>query len=399
MVDESRILRQRVESLRDRADRLVVGSPGTDVMVGQVYNGGAGIPTTVPNQFAVHPVTVAGQECEGCTPTVTADASSKTIFTVLGGGKVPVAGDNLVARVVGGRWVADRIKVVTQTANCTICVVLSPCVGDKSGFNVNLVKGTLLNANQTSGADGKACFPIGLSGLQSSGTYNYTVTRSGWPSQSGTISVASGACTGGATINSQAVYVNQAPTGYNCCYTGNVQDFSQGGIFVHDICYNTPIPNTLILSDGLGSVTLGMSAITGSSCMWEGCAMRTTQEAITTCSPYDTNNIVHGVDVPVLFQLAGTAITNGTGNFTVTLTVPGCSSTAFPGMPHDFAVSGYTCATMNQHTGIGRGGPTGPVSSCSPFSWSASIATDSNDPSWYPFIGIYGGSIGMSASA
>lgn len=104
---EYRQIRRRQDDLRNSLDR--VPSPdlfGTPRMRGQVFNAGS-MPTTVPGQFAVHPVNVTGAETEGIIPTFTADTSRKAIFTVLGPG-VPVVSDILTAAGINGRWVAEK---------------------------------------------------------------------------------------------------------------------------------------------------------------------------------------------------------------------------------------------------------------------------------------------------
>jgi hypothetical protein len=104
---ELRTLRRRQAELADRLAR----DPGDTLAQGpallvKVFAETA-VPTATLKYFACHPVKVGGAESEGTAPTLTADASQKLYVAVLGG-PVPVAGDYLIARLVGGRWVAGK---------------------------------------------------------------------------------------------------------------------------------------------------------------------------------------------------------------------------------------------------------------------------------------------------
>lgn len=103
-------------------------------MLVQVFNNGS-IPTTVDKYFACHPVEPGGAECEGCTPTFTAD--SGTVFVLVIGPRVPVAGDYLMAEPIGGRWVAENPKGGSGPCNvspfCTRSFPLTAFVGDGLG--------------------------------------------------------------------------------------------------------------------------------------------------------------------------------------------------------------------------------------------------------------------------
>lgn len=64
------------------------------------------VPTTTRKYFAMHPVDVLGTETEGGTGSKTVDAT-KTFYAFVVGTTAPVAGDDLVCRFVGHRWVAE----------------------------------------------------------------------------------------------------------------------------------------------------------------------------------------------------------------------------------------------------------------------------------------------------
>ena len=101
-----RQLRRRQTDLAAQIDRQPgPPDPGTTAQVVQVYNGGA-MPATAPGQYDCHPVTVTGAETEGGAVTATADSGRSLVVIVLN--TVPAVGDYLVARLIGGRWVARK---------------------------------------------------------------------------------------------------------------------------------------------------------------------------------------------------------------------------------------------------------------------------------------------------
>lgn len=106
MVDsrELRTLRDRQEAARVALDRIGYASPGSAPMLVQVYQQTT-IPTATGKFFAAHPVDPGGAEGEGNTPTFSAD--SGTVFVLVVGSRVPIAGDYLIAEPIDGRWVAE----------------------------------------------------------------------------------------------------------------------------------------------------------------------------------------------------------------------------------------------------------------------------------------------------
>jgi hypothetical protein len=76
-------------------------------LVGQVFANPT-VPTSTGQYFSVHPVDVSGPEQEAGAGVLTTDASRTFLVDVVGS-KPAVAGDYLICRFVGNRWVADRM--------------------------------------------------------------------------------------------------------------------------------------------------------------------------------------------------------------------------------------------------------------------------------------------------
>lgn len=121
---EIRRLRRRQADLDAAMDRAE-GEPTAReaAFLGRVYSGGA-IPATVPNTYLTHPVVLSGTESEGTAPTAVVNTAAGVPVVVLGP-RVPIVGDDLLARKVGGRWVAQTGKVsggdTVALTNCTGC--------------------------------------------------------------------------------------------------------------------------------------------------------------------------------------------------------------------------------------------------------------------------------------
>lgn len=106
MRDEWDRLRRRLDAL-PRPARAGPGG-GSPAFVGRVFANTA-VPTTTGVFFSVYPVSHLGPEVEGGTATATVDTTNTLVRAFVAGGKVPVAGDDLICRLIGSRWVADRI--------------------------------------------------------------------------------------------------------------------------------------------------------------------------------------------------------------------------------------------------------------------------------------------------
>ena len=99
--------------LRARQDRrrLPGDSPHapsqSPAFVGQVFASRA-VPATAGCFYSVHPVSILGTEGESNPGSLTVDANSSVLVYVMGG-RPPVAGDALICRFIGNRWVADPL--------------------------------------------------------------------------------------------------------------------------------------------------------------------------------------------------------------------------------------------------------------------------------------------------
>jgi hypothetical protein len=100
--------RLRQADLATRAARLP-GDPfvGPPAFVGRVF-ANPSVPTSTGKYFSVHPVSVLGVEAEGNPGARTVDATRTALVYVIGS-QAPLAGDDLVCRFVGNRWVAERM--------------------------------------------------------------------------------------------------------------------------------------------------------------------------------------------------------------------------------------------------------------------------------------------------
>lgn len=140
----NRQLRERIASLESAIDR--VGPPsvsGTPRLAVQVYDGGA-MPTAADRFYLTHPVSLDGDEVEGGTATVVADATQTIPVVFLGG--VPVVGDVVTAFAVGGRWVAERGR--TSVGSCCIYPCL-PCSIPRKDLTIAWVNPLAGNGSDT----------------------------------------------------------------------------------------------------------------------------------------------------------------------------------------------------------------------------------------------------------
>lgn len=83
------------------------------VVVGQVF-AAKSVPTTTGVYYSVHPVFVAGTEAEGGSGILNVD-TSRSFLVYLVGSAPAVAGDSLLCRFIGSRWVAERMSHATST--------------------------------------------------------------------------------------------------------------------------------------------------------------------------------------------------------------------------------------------------------------------------------------------
>lgn len=118
MSDPDRHLRAVHAERADAFARLPNNPPeSTPSFVGKVVDGGS-MPTTGGKFFLLEPVDADGTESEGGTATLSADSTRK-IPTLVLGDDPPEVGDYLVAKAIGGLWVADR--GCGSSAVCLLC--------------------------------------------------------------------------------------------------------------------------------------------------------------------------------------------------------------------------------------------------------------------------------------
>lgn len=112
----------------------------------------ATVPTATGKYFACHPVVLGGVEAEGETPSFAADAAQALYVAVLGG-TAPEAGDRLLARLVGGRWLAESGGASTPPVPCaTDCLQFTACSLPLSNAAVTLKLGATVVGTCTTDA-------------------------------------------------------------------------------------------------------------------------------------------------------------------------------------------------------------------------------------------------------
>jgi hypothetical protein len=132
VTDDDAQLRRRQDDARKALEAL--SSPegrAAAVYSGQIFDGGA-IPNSVPRMFYTHPFGASATEAAGAVPTVTIGTETVPVL-VLGPG-VPVAGDRLIARQVGGTWVAPMMGGYPSGPS-TPC---HPCAIPRRDLNLSL---------------------------------------------------------------------------------------------------------------------------------------------------------------------------------------------------------------------------------------------------------------------
>jgi hypothetical protein len=126
-------LRDRIRRLKETLSRLNRPVPAPPALLCQVKDLGH-MPTTLPGEFAVTPVTVGGGTTEGGAYAVT--PRSGTGFVTVIGNRVPAAGDVLLARLCGRRWAAES----RGGSRCTLVVTAAGLCGGISGATVTVFR-------------------------------------------------------------------------------------------------------------------------------------------------------------------------------------------------------------------------------------------------------------------
>jgi hypothetical protein len=123
MRNRSFIIRSRQNDLAIAVGRGASASSLLNpVVVGQVFAAHS-IPTSSGVYYSVHPVSVAGSEAEGGPGDFIAD-SSRSFLVYLVGSTPAIAGDYLLCRFIGNRWVAERMH---HAGSSKISLLGCPC--------------------------------------------------------------------------------------------------------------------------------------------------------------------------------------------------------------------------------------------------------------------------------
>lgn len=253
MSDPRRHLRALHAERADAFARLPSNPPeSTPSFLGKVVDGGS-MPTTGGKFFLLEPVDADGTESEGGAATLSADSSRK-IPTLVLGDDPPGAGDFLVARAIGGLWVADRgcsgagggCAVTFKAIGCNTAALGSATGTTSVSVWDTSAKGTLCDSGV---ADSTGTISLSLLPYRSPPlTYYYEAAHS-----SGRF----GALSGTFTCNPSPInlpFGNSVSAGYACSPIGGCA---------------LPWPTTLYYSDSLiGAVTLTYAG--GAANEWTG---------------------------------------------------------------------------------------------------------------------------------
>jgi hypothetical protein len=155
--DEFAILRRRLDAIEREAYRRELDGLGRmdRTLVGRVFDGGA-MPDAVPRFFKVHPVTLDGTEAVGEPVTIAEDTSDVAVVMVLGPA-VPEVGDVLIAKLIGGYWVAQR----GGGATINVCLTVRICSNTTlSGVGLVVERDGSTIASGTTDISGRFCFTV-----------------------------------------------------------------------------------------------------------------------------------------------------------------------------------------------------------------------------------------------
>jgi len=209
-------LRELASRRIDRAATLARLAPfpsaGPATYLGRVYGTP---PTTAPKVVLTRPLTLWGDECEGCTPQLTVDAAKSVPVSVIGA-PVPGVGQDIEAYLVGGRWVHQPRGSGNDNPSCStsICVTTrDACTGALLGtVTLSGTMGGLTAGCTTGGSD--AIFPVAvrarccLAFPAGEGAATITATKTGYVTTTVTAPAA-------AMCSTTEITINLAPTGIN----------------------------------------------------------------------------------------------------------------------------------------------------------------------------------------
>jgi hypothetical protein len=310
--DEFTTLRRRLDVLEQEADRRARDGLGgmNRTLVGRVFDGGA-MPTTVPGFFKVRPVTLDGTEAIGEPVTITDSAWDEAVVLVLGS-EVPDVGDVLVARLIGGYWVAQRGGGEEEAATVLFDGVFS-CGGGCliGGATVTVTQATLgVSEVGTTDANGDCTIAVPCN---TSATFSYSIAGAGYTTKTGAFTLSAGPpCT--ATVSGAGVELLSS-SAYFC--------HGSSGAICHD-----PIPASLfvtfpthVMFGNLSGTTqsVAFAALSGSNAIWRSCFA-----AVGSCIGASL-----GVEVRINGAIICGAATASVRIYQDTPGIPGCD--AFPG--------------------------------------------------------------------
>lgn len=234
-MDKKRRLDRRQQADAESLARLPLASlDGQDWFVGKVVAGGT-VPTAVPRYYLVKPQAISGEEAEG-TVLALADAfgaDAPKVPVVVLGPSAPVAGDRLVVKRAGARWVAEfgpSPSPPPPPGDRVICATVKVCLTGEpdSGETVTVTgPGGFSATCTTATATGECCIVV-----PEDGTYTVSATVGGSTASASVVIVGPGVrrvtlCVGG---------------GLAACFrvmrcgleeqAGQVVEFLQGGVVV-----------------------------------------------------------------------------------------------------------------------------------------------------------------------
>lgn len=292
------LIRRRQQDAIDRADGRRGRSAGNAAKVLQIFNGGA-MPTTVPNFYVGHTVKLSGSETEGGAGTLSAGSDRVPVMII---DSVPAVGDNVIARRVGGRWVAERGVAATCTGQ--FCVRVDGCGKFLLGATVSIAPhgGGGVVASGTTDSAGRYCVT-----LPSSGSYDATIAFPDYVTQTVTASY-----TCSATVNVSVSLTE--PTGFVCCSTATGPS-----------SVPFPFPTTLRYSNPCNGTIVSVTNTSGNECTWQNASFQ-----------FKYNGDGTWTFLPLLSGCASQATAPATLPVSVTFNSPGTGCDP----PHSGCVSG-----------------------------------------------------------
>jgi hypothetical protein len=162
--DRTNVIRWRQDEtceqiLRQRGDNAL---PAFPAIVGRVF-GGPQVPTVLGTYVWLRPVDVMGIERESSPGVFNCDETARAFLAYVVGSSPPVAGDHLVCRFVGHRWVAERMgrktgDVVIPGCPCASSPAVLHMSSSKPDSNNHMFQSAVLAYGPTP----QALLPLGI---------------------------------------------------------------------------------------------------------------------------------------------------------------------------------------------------------------------------------------------